>query len=573
MGWVRGGNIFCLAATAVVLLLLLLLAPLNPKDELQQPVQVKSFNSPEDASAAEALTESKLGLIRCIQRMDDGDIKVDHGGEPVYLGPVILLTLFSIGTPTVHSSPHATCIEKVYASNSYSTMAAYLDGSSRVMLASRDGMIWLANMPKHGSFQGIDGDMEARTPFLDLRERVHYGAVGSLGIKSIAFHPNFTTNGLFYVSYTCDSARSSECAVGKAGNGVQWSRYWLIVTEFYAKNSMGMAKTSNPKEVKTIFSMALPPPQELLVSSPNLGGQVFFKDRSMYVATGHGVINTPAAGYVDLSRDERLLHGKIIRLDMNDYFPGKQQQQEIIVMGVGDPKGCSFHPNDTRFVYCGVVVNGTAQVRLINIKGENRGSYTVIHHGWLPEITCGFSYQATTDPYLKGRYLFIYNSNMWAATETPQGSGHYTSMRIALGCSTSSSSMACDPNSATIVGLIHFIGEDNNGDILFLTTSGIYRVVHPSLCHYPTGEPVDEAAGDGMNRLPSHQQPTWVKTLLAIVGGIGVILITWFYVINSVVCTGRNDGDGQEPRSIEVGVCTQNTINCCIPHASTRADE
>lgn len=99
---------------------------------------------------------------------------------------------------------------------SYSTMAVLPDGSgAAAALAGRDGMIWLqtTTMPKINGGCGGAGAARA-TPFLDLRERVHHGAVGSLGIKSVAFHPEFVANGRFYVSYTCDAARSPECAAG-----------------------------------------------------------------------------------------------------------------------------------------------------------------------------------------------------------------------------------------------------------------------------------------------------------------------------------------------------------------------
>jgi hypothetical protein len=39
--------------------------------------------------------------------------------------------------------------------------------------------------------------------FLDLMDRVHHDAV--LGLVGVAFHPEFASNGRFFVSYNCDS--------------------------------------------------------------------------------------------------------------------------------------------------------------------------------------------------------------------------------------------------------------------------------------------------------------------------------------------------------------------------------
>lgn len=136
----------------------------------------------------------------------------------------------------------AICVERIYAGGYYATMAAHPDGSSRVfLLSSQDGRIWLATIPKHGSLQGIiDPRKAARTPFLDLSDRVrHHGAGGLLGLRGIAFHPEFTTNGRFFVSYTCDRALSSACgedSCATAGIGSQWCRYQLVVAEFSVKD-------------------------------------------------------------------------------------------------------------------------------------------------------------------------------------------------------------------------------------------------------------------------------------------------------------------------------------------------
>ena len=46
---------------------------------------------------------------------------------------------------------------------------------------------------------------------LDLRDRV--ATVGEEGFLGMAFHPNFATNGRFFVSYICDRKKHKDCRV------------------------------------------------------------------------------------------------------------------------------------------------------------------------------------------------------------------------------------------------------------------------------------------------------------------------------------------------------------------------
>lgn len=87
-----------------------------------------------------------------------------------------------------------------------------------------------------------------------------------------------------------------------------------------------MTKTFKPKEMMTIYKIALPPPQEVKIYGLNQGGQIFFnqytKDGYIYVAIGHGVIQT-ATGLVDFSSDMSTALGKVARIRVNiNYFPG-----------------------------------------------------------------------------------------------------------------------------------------------------------------------------------------------------------------------------------------------------------
>lgn len=83
-------------------------------------------------------------------------------------------------------------------------------------------------------------------------------------------------------------------------------------------------------------------------------------------------------------------------------------------------------------------------------------------------------------------YADLYGSFIWAATESPKGSGNFTTTEIPLSCA-QNSPIHCDStpgSSRTDLGYIFSFGEDNGKDVFLSTSTGVYRVVDPSLCNY-----------------------------------------------------------------------------------------
>jgi hypothetical protein len=111
-------------------------------------------------------------------------------------------------------------------------MAAHPDGSARAFFSTQEGKIWLATVPAHGSGDILRiHDEDDAIPFLDLTDRV-------LHMVCVALHPEFATNGRFFVSYTCDSTASPTCINSAAAASSSSSRPWqyqLVVAEFFAK--------------------------------------------------------------------------------------------------------------------------------------------------------------------------------------------------------------------------------------------------------------------------------------------------------------------------------------------------
>lgn len=115
------------------------------------------------------------------------------------------------------------CLEKI-STGSFVNMVAHPDGSARVFVSSQDGKIWLASVPAHDE---AGGTLRIHRLFLNLTDREHNE------LRGVAFHPEFSTNGRFFVAYTCDSA-SPACWVPTAGKRSRPGRYQFVVAEYRA---------------------------------------------------------------------------------------------------------------------------------------------------------------------------------------------------------------------------------------------------------------------------------------------------------------------------------------------------
>ncbi|KAL6623583.1 hypothetical protein ACP70R_033462 [Stipagrostis hirtigluma subsp. patula] len=430
------------------------------------------------------------------------------------------------------SAAHDTtlCLERISASGSYVAMAAHPDGSARVFLSTRDGKIWLADMPKRGSGGALA--VGAR-PFLDLTDRV-------LALAGAAFHPDFATNGRFFVSYSCDSAASPACGGGTS------CRFQLVVAEFSAARAK--AAIGDYSE-----SWLRPCPQSSY-SYQNHGGQILFRPGGgdsgyLYLITGHG----------DFSKNrcsDSLLWGKIIRLHVggtnNRTSRSEARMHEIVAMGLDNPSGCTFDSERPSHLYCGNVDERQHErvYYLVISKGGNHAAGSsskeaaisvVINHGRppdgrMPTIVGGLVYRGSADSWFQGRYLYVYASGVWAGPAESSSSSivHYTSGQIRTArCA----AVPCR-GGVGISGRVLSLGEGNSKDAIILATGGVYRVAPPGLCvAQPWRPPAPAPAGTG-----------WILSF----GVFGLALA--FYMVWSAMC-----GGGQ----IAMSCCNGWFQNCC----------
>ncbi|KAM3195913.1 hypothetical protein ACQJBY_071860 [Aegilops geniculata] len=348
----------------------------------------------------------------------------------------------------------------------------------------------------------------------------------------------------------CSCNSDVGCDPSKLGtdNGAQPCQYQVVVSEYSAKGSssnVSEVTSADPTEVKRIFTMGLP-------YTNNHGGQILFgpTDGYLYLMMGDG---GQKGDPFNFAQNKKSLLGKIMRLDIdstpglskvtnqslwgnysipkdNPFSDDSSLAPEIWALGVRNPWRCSFDLERPSYFYC--ADTGQDQYEEVDLisKAGNYGwriyeGPLVYNPPWTPggntslksvnvippimgyshsdvnknigsaSIMGGYVYRGSTDPCLYGRYLYadLYASAMWTGTETPEGSGNYTSSLISFSCS-KNSPIPCDSAAGSplpSLGYIYSFGEDNNKDIYVLASKGVYRVVRPSLCSYtcPTEKP------------------------------------------------------------------------------------
>ncbi|OEL23589.1 HIPL1 protein [Dichanthelium oligosanthes] len=357
------------------------------------------------------------------------------------------------------------CLERI-GNGSYLNMAAHPDGSNRVFLSNQAGKVFLATVPAQGSGKKLQ--LDVANPFLDITDEVHYD--NEFGLMGLAFHPDFATNGRFFVSYDCDKTQSASCAgrcacnsdVGCdpakliADNGAQPCQYQSVIAEYTANATSGTpatATSANPTEVRRIMTLGLP-------FTTHHGGQILFgpADGYMYFAMGDGgSVGDPW----NFAQNKKSLLGKIVRIDVNTMPSGNTTAgwgnygvpkdnpsaadpsfaPEVFALGFKNPWRCSFDSGKPSYMYCADVGQAVYEEVDLVMKGGNYGwrvfegtqPYTPLSspggntsaasidaispimgyaHSSVnsnvgsASITGGYVYRSTVDPCLNGRYLY-----------------------------------------------------------------------------------------------------------------------------------------------------------------------
>jgi len=158
--------------------------------------------------------------------------------------------------------------------------------------APNDASRWFV-AEQGGRIRAFDNDPDADTAadFVDLRGRVHLS--GEAGLLGMAFHPDFTTNGLVYLNF-------SELVGGEVRS---------VTAEFASADG---GQTLAPASERVLMTVAKP------ATNHNGGNLEFGPDGYLYVGLGDGGGAADAAG--NAQNPQRLL-GKMLRIDV-DVQPG-----------------------------------------------------------------------------------------------------------------------------------------------------------------------------------------------------------------------------------------------------------
>jgi glucose/arabinose dehydrogenase len=275
------------------------------------------------------------------------------------------------------------------------------DGTNRIFVVEQAGVI---------SVFPHDEATAAKTTFLDMQSKVQSRG-NEQGLLGLAFHPDYKTNGYFYVNYTATNPDRS------------------VISRFKVSSNKDQA---DPASEQILFTVPDP-------YSNHNGGQITFgPDGYLYIALGDG----GSGGDPQKNGQNRAAWlGKIHRIDVNksngstlygipadNPFAGNNlgYREEIYAYGLRNPWRFSFDAS-TKQLWVGDVGQNTYEEIDIVEKGGNYGWNTMeARHTFgsggdqtgmkLPvweygrsegvSITGGFVYRGTALTGLKGKYIY-----------------------------------------------------------------------------------------------------------------------------------------------------------------------
>lgn len=277
------------------------------------------------------------------------------------------------------------------------------DNSNRIFVVEQAGII---------SVFPNDSGVTAKKTFLDIREKVDDQG-NEEGLLGLAFHPDYQTNGYFYVNYTATNPNRT------------------VISRFQVSSNLDVADPSSEVVLLTF---------EQPYSNHN-GGQVSFgPDGYLYIAVGDG---GSGGDPHDHGENPATLLGTILRIDINKQEDGKRYgippdnpfannrngyRKEIYAYGLRNPWRFSFDSENGRLWTGDVGQNAYEEIDVIE-KGGNYGWNTMEgNHCFEPRTGCdrsglkmpiheygrgdgisvtgGFVYRGPSLKDLVGRYIY-----------------------------------------------------------------------------------------------------------------------------------------------------------------------
>ena len=290
------------------------------------------------------------------------------------------------------------------------------DGTDRIFVVEQKGVIQV--------FQNSSAAQKS-TVFLDIEKQVHSG--GEAGLLGMAFHPDYKTNGYFYLNYT-------------TGNPLE-----TIISRF--KVSASDPNIADPKSETILLRFGQP------WDNHNGGKVAFGNDGFLYIGTGDGGSwGDPG----NRAQDRKELLGKILRIDVNkslatmnygipddNPYRGNKEgyREEVYAYGMRNPWRFCFDRVTGQLWAGDVGQNEFEEIDVIE-KGGNYGWHIMEANKCYRSVTCNkdklkspiFHYRQGSDtgssitggyicrdknlPGLDGKYIYgdFVTGNIWALT-------------------------------------------------------------------------------------------------------------------------------------------------------------
>lgn len=221
------------------------------------------------------------------------------------------------------------------------------DNSNRLFVLEQEGRIRV--------FQN-DSLVNSTDIFLDIRDKVLYG--GEQGLLGLAFHPNYSENGYFYLDYTRSNPRRT------------------VISRFSV--SQDNPNEADPNSEFVLLEIEQP------YSNHNGGQIVFGPDGYLYITLGDG---GSGGDPLNSGQDRTTLLGNILRIDVdnpanglnygipNDNpFVGNNEgwREEIYAYGLRNVWRFSFDPITNKLWAADVGQNAYEEINIIE-SGKNYG--------------------------------------------------------------------------------------------------------------------------------------------------------------------------------------------------------
>lgn len=221
------------------------------------------------------------------------------------------------------------------------------DGTNRLFVVEQLGAIRVFNNSATATSSSV---------FLDISSRIVYS--GEQGLLGLAFHPNYTSNGYFYVDYVANNPLRT------------------VISRF-------TVSPTNPNQTQSDSEFVL-----LEINQPysnHKGGQLAFgPDGYLYIGMGDG---GSAGDPLGNGQNRAVLLGKILRIDVNTPSAGRNYtippdnpfkgntlgyKEEIYAYGFRNPWRFSFDPQTGRLWVGDVGQDREEEIDLVE-KGKNYG--------------------------------------------------------------------------------------------------------------------------------------------------------------------------------------------------------